>query len=259
MHRSHHIPKKSLGQHYLKDENIARKIVSALEANGVDHVIEVGPGSGILTKILFQTDRYTTWAVEIDQKSIKTLQETFPDKHEQILYRNFLKMDPGEITREPLAIIGNFPYNISSQILFKVLENRHQVKEVVCMVQKEVAERISAPHGSKTYGILSVLLQAYYSVDYLFTVGPQVFYPVPKVQSAVIRLVRNDEKHLDCDENLFTQVVKVSFNQRRKMIRNSIKPLLPENHPDHDLLSKRPEQLDVSQFVSLTSWLQGIN
>jgi len=259
MKKDHFIPKKSLGQHYLKDENIARKIVSALEANGVDHVIEVGPGSGILTKILFQTDRYTTWAVEIDQKSIKALQETFPDKLEQILNRNFLKLDPGELTKEPVAVIGNFPYNISSQILFKVLENRHQVTEVVCMVQKEVAERISAPHGSKTYGILSVLLQAYYSIDYLFTVGPQVFYPVPKVQSAVIRLVRNNVRHLDCDENLFTRLVKASFNQRRKMIRNSIKPFLPENHPDHDLLSKRPEQLDVSQFVILTSWLQGIN
>ncbi|MBL7113297.1 MAG: 16S rRNA (adenine(1518)-N(6)/adenine(1519)-N(6))-dimethyltransferase RsmA [Bacteroidales bacterium] len=252
-------PKKSLGQHYLKDENIARKIVSALEANAVDHVIEVGAGSGILTKILFQTDRFTTWAIEIDQESITTLRDKFPDKHDRILHRNFLKLDPGELTRKPVAIIGNLPYNISSQVFFKILENRDQVLEVVCMVQKEVAERISAPHGSKTYGILSVLLQAYYSVDYLFTVGPQVFHPVPRVHSAVIRLVRKDIRHLDCDENLFTRVVKASFNQRRKMIRNSIKQLLPENPPDHELLSKRPEQLDISQFVILTSWLQGIN
>ncbi len=256
---NHLRPKKSLGQHYLKDENIARKIVNALEANVVDHVVEVGAGSGILTKILFQTDRYTTWAVEIDQGNITTLKDKFPDKHDRILCRNFLKMDPREITSKPVAIIGNLPYNISSQVFFKILEHRDQVLEVVCMVQKEVAERISAPHGSKTYGILSVLLQAYFSVDYLFTVGPKVFYPVPGVSSAVIRLVRKDTRHLDCDENLFSRIVKASFNQRRKMIRNSIKQLLPENHPDHELLSKRPEQLNISQFVILTSWLQGIN
>ena len=255
----HILPKKSLGQHYLKDENIARKVVNSLEANSLSHVIEVGPGSGILTKFLFQNERYTTWAVEIDQHSITLLQDMFPDKHDNILHRNFLKLDPGELTQDPIAIIGNFPYNISSQIFFKILENRSQVQEAVCMIQKEVAERISAPHGSKTYGILSVLLQAFYSVDYLFTVGPQVFNPVPKVHSAVIRLVRNNTWKLDCDEDMFFRVVKTSFNQRRKMIRNSIKPFLPENHPGHDLLTKRPEQLDVSQFVTLTSWLQEIN
>jgi 16S rRNA (adenine1518-N6/adenine1519-N6)-dimethyltransferase len=259
MTMEHIRPKKSLGQHFLKDDNIARKIVSALRADGVEHVVEIGPGSGILTKILFQSDSYKTWAIEIDRESISSLREKFPGKQERILHKNFLKFDLDELTGEPVAVIGNFPYNISSQIFFKVLDNRDQVTEVVCMVQKEVAERITANHGTKNYGILSVLLQAYYSVDYLFTVGPKVFHPVPKVDSAVIRLVRKANRRLACDEDLFSRVVKASFNQRRKMIRNSIRHLLPENHPDHELLSKRPEQLDISQFVALTSWLQGIN
>ena len=258
MHSNNIRPKKSLGQHYLKDENIARKIVGLLEADGIGNVLEIGPGSGILTKILFASDRYKTWAVEIDRDSVEALRTKFPDKHGQILHQNFLRFDPGMIASEDMAIIGNFPYNISSQIFFKILEYRNQVTEVVCMVQKEVAERISAAHGSKTYGILSVLLQAYYSVEYKFSVSPAVFYPVPKVNSAVIRLARKKIRELDCNEALFSRVVKASFNQRRKMIRNSIKSLMPAEHPDHEFLSRRPEQLDITQFISLTSWLQEI-
>ena len=251
--------KKSLGQHFLKDENIAGKIAGALKANDAGHVIEVGPGQGILTRFLFQSENYSTLAIEVDRECVAALKERFPGMKERILNEDFLKFNLAAFTGEPVAVIGNFPYNISSRIFFKILENRNQVTEVVCMVQKEVAERIAASHGSRTYGILSVLLQAYYTIDYLFTVGPKVFHPPPKVDSAVIRMVRKGIRHLDCDEDLFVRVVKTAFNQRRKMIRNSIKSLLPADHPDHEFLSKRPEQLNISQFIELTSWLQGIN
>lgn len=245
-------PKKSLGQHFLKDQNIARKIVASLQANGIEHVLEVGPGMGVLTKILTEQTSYVTYAIEIDRESIAYLESNLPSMGGRIIYGDFLKMPFTGIFETPFAVIGNFPYNISTQIFFRVLENRNLIHELVGMIQKQVAERIAAPPGSKTYGILSVLLQAFYKIEYLFTVHEHVFAPPPKVKSAVIRFTRNQTLALDCDERLFFNVVKTGFNQRRKTLHNSLKGLTNGTIID-PLFQKRPEQLSVAEFVRLTN------
>ena len=249
--------KKNLGQHFLKDKNIALKIVDSLQANNIEKVLEIGPGMGVLTQFLIQKKHYETTVVEIDRESVEYLKTHFPDLNGLILSEDFLKMDVSSFSDQPFGIIGNFPYNISSQIFFKILENRNQVPEVVGMIQKEVAERLCVGPGSKTYGILSVLLQAFYHVEYLFTVNEQVFIPPPKVKSAVIRLIRNERIQLECDENLFFKLVKTSFNQRRKTLRNSLKVFL--NDPklkEEEIFSKRPEQLRVNDFERLTRLIE---
>lgn len=246
--------KKSLGQHFLRDQNIARKITESL-LPVTDEVLEIGPGMGVLTRILLASPSFSVRAIDIDRESIEYLHTELPEHKDRILYGDFLKMDITELYQKPFSVIGNLPYNISSQIFFRIIENRELVSQVVCMIQKEVAERISAPHGNKTYGILSVFLQTFYNIEYLFTVGEKVFDPPPKVKSAVIRLTRNDRKELGCDEKLFFQVVKTGFNQRRKTLRNSIRGLLPPGF-ESDNLSLRPEQLSVTDFLQLCAELQ---
>ena len=242
--------KKYWGQHFLHDKNIAQKIVAALSKEP-QTLVEVGPGTGILTALLVKQypDLYL---VEVDPALAAQLQQTYPSLQERIIRADFRKLALAQLGSRPMTVMGNFPYNISSQIFFKVLEQRQQVQEVVAMVQQEVAARLVAQPGSKVYGILSVLLQAFYDLEYLFTVGPQVFVPPPKVQSAVIRLRRNSTWQLDCDESLFFRVVKTGFQQRRKMLRNALKPLLPATKQALPLLDKRAEQLAVADFVALT-------
>ncbi len=250
--------KKHLGQHFLHDENIARKIVESLQPNGkYKTAVEVGPGMGVLTKYLLQREEFETWVVEVDRESVTYLSAHYPSLSPRILSWDFLKIDLAERFTEPFAVIGNFPYNISSQILFKVLENRDLVPEMVGMFQKEVAERIASKPGNKTYGILSVLVQAWYDIKYLFTVNPGVFNPPPKVKSAVIRLTRNKETKLGCDEKLFTEVVKAGFNQRRKTLRNALHAfeIIPGNE-EHIFFTKRAEQLSVEDFVQLALLLR---
>ena len=245
--------KKHLGQHFLTDQTIAQNIVDSL--SGGLPVIEVGPGMGVLTQYLVQKPGMDLKLIEIDTESVEYLHAHYPALKDRIIEGDFLRLELTELFPEPFAVIGNFPYNISSQIFFKVLDYRNQIPEVVGMLQKEVAERLAAPPGSKTYGILSVLLQAWYNVEYLFTVGSEVFSPPPKVQSAVIRVTRNNCNDLGCDEKLFKQVVKATFNQRRKTIRNSLKAVAynRETFPDFPMLNLRPEQLSVAQFVELTN------
>lgn len=245
-------PKKFLGQHFLKDHNIARKIVDSLTLHtGYSRVIEIGPGTGVLTKFLIDRD-LDCWFVEIDRDSVSYLQDTYPQISSRIIQDDFLKLSLADYFTENTGLIGNFPYNISSQIFFKVLDNRHFIPEVVGMVQKEVAERLSAPPGNKTYGKLTVLLRTYYDIEYLFTVEPHVFNPPPKVKSAVIRLKRNNTKEIPCDEKFYFQLVKQSFQNRRKTLRNALKAInLPEEIKSDPLLSKRAEQLDVCDFVEL--------
>jgi 16S rRNA (adenine1518-N6/adenine1519-N6)-dimethyltransferase len=251
-------PKKHLGQHFLVDQNIAIKIVEQLTMpGGIKDVLEIGPGMGVLTQYLIKNPAYSTTVLDIDRESIAYLKEHFPQLEDRIISADFLKSDLSELFPGPFAIIGNFPYNISSQIFFKVLEHRNVVPEVVCMIQKEVAERIAAPPGSKTYGILSVLLQAYYTIDYKFTVSEHVFHPKPKVKSAVISLVRNEVDKLDCDEKLFKQVVKLSFGTRRKTLRNSLRSYnLPPEITVQPVFDKRAEQLSVQDFVALTKVIE---
>jgi 16S rRNA (adenine1518-N6/adenine1519-N6)-dimethyltransferase len=246
-------PKKHLGQHFLTDDNIARKIVDSLQLTDLP-ILEVGPGTGILTKFLLQREDKECHFIDTDAESIHYLNDTFPDHAEKFIHADFLKYDLKALFPDHFVIIGNFPYNISSQILFRVLDHRQQVSEVVGMIQKEVAERLAAGPGSKTYGILSVLLQAFYKIEYLFTVNETVFYPPPKVKSAVIRLTRNDTEKLDCDEVLFFKVVKTAFNQRRKTLRNSLKGFYIdyERYDLQHLAGKRAEQLGVAEFVQLT-------
>ena len=246
-------PRKSLGQHFLTDKNIARKIVSSMKAEGCESIVEIGPGAGVLTSLLAEKNEITTYFVEIDRDAIHLLRKTFPWIQERLIHGDFLKLDMKNVFKAPVAIIGNLPYNISSQIFFKILDNRNIVKEVVCMVQKEVARRIASPPGNKNYGILSVLLQAFYTIEYLFTVSPGVFNPPPKVYSGVIRMVRNGTASLACDEEKFFRIVKTSFNQRRKMLRNSLQNHFVYLHDNDLLLIKRPEQLSVSDFVTLTN------
>lgn len=247
--------KKHLGQHFLIDLDIAKKIVDSLSLTAqYKKVIEVGPGMGVLTQYLIENKNYETFPVDIDRESIGYLAEKYPSLKGNIIYADFLKVDLNElITNEPFAVIGNFPYNISSQILFKVLDYKDQIPEVVGMFQKEVAERVAAQPGSKTYGITSVLLQAFYDIEYLFTVNEDVFDPPPKVKSAVIRLTRNEKKQLECDEKRFKTIVKMAFNQRRKMLRKSLKSLLNDTNKDVGILTQRPEQLSVQEFVELTN------
>lgn len=251
-------PKKHLGQHFLKDQTFALRIVEALQLpEERNTVIEIGPGTGVLTQFLQKKDSVDLTLVEIDRESIVYLKEHFAGLANKIVAGDFLKLDLKAQFASDLHIIGNFPYNISSQIFFKVLDHRSQVKQVVCMLQKEVADRIAEKPGSKTYGILSVLLQAYYTIEYLFKVPPGVFFPPPKVMSAVIRLTRNNVTKLECDEVLFKAVVKQAFQNRRKTLRNALKVLnLPASLMSHPLMDKRAEQLGVEQFVFLTKQLE---
>jgi len=247
--------KKHLGQHFLCDENIAQKIVEALlQFNSTQTVIEIGPGTGVLTKYLIPELRERFYALDIDTESIDYLKQHYPEQASHVLFADFLEYDLHSIVQQGhFNIIGNFPYNISTQIMFRVLEHRHQVDVVVGMFQKEVAQRIAEKPGSKTYGILSVLLQAYYDIEYLFTVHEHVFSPPPKVKSAVIRLRRNNVAQLPCDESLFTKVVKTAFNQRRKTLRNALKPLTGANAIDHPFMELRAERLSVNDFIELTN------
>lgn len=249
-------PKKALGQHFLVDLNIARKIVDSLSDNH-DLVIEVGAGMGVLTQYLIENQLEKLQVVEIDKESVEFLKKRFPELEGHLTLGDFLKCDLTSFrAQQDIAVIGNFPYNISSQIFFQILKYRNSVSECVGMIQKEVAERIAAKPGSKTYGILSVLLQAWYDIEYLFTVNENVFNPPPKVKSAVIRLKRNNVKKLGCDENLFVAVVKQAFNQRRKTLRNSLRPMIPADIIENEMFDKRPEQLSVAEFVELVRSLE---
>lgn len=248
-------PKKHLGQHFLKDLSIAQRIADGLTGRGgYNKVLEIGPGMGVLTQFLLPKTQFETHVIEIDRESVTYLNGHFPQLHGRIIDGDFLQMNLTNLfAGSPFAVIGNFPYNISSQILFKVLDIRDRVPEVVCMLQREVAQRIASPPGNKDYGILSVLLQAWYDITYEFTVEPGVFVPPPKVHSGVISLRRNAVQQLDCDERKFVQVVKHGFNQRRKTLRNALKPLNPpESLNAHPFMDKRAEQLSVAQFVELT-------
>jgi 16S rRNA (adenine1518-N6/adenine1519-N6)-dimethyltransferase len=244
-------PKKHLGQHFLTDKNIAGKIAGCLSEDYVT-VCELGPGTGILTDALLERPFIKELKlIEIDTESVEHLKLHISDTRIEIIEADFLKYDLKKISSSPFALIGNFPYNISSQIFFKVIENRDLIPETVGMIQKEVAERIAAPPGSKTYGILSVLLQSWFDITYCFTVNEGVFFPPPKVKSAVIRLRRNQLNRLNCDESLFLNVVKTAFNQRRKTLRNALKSLTGNNF-EHPLLGERAEQLSCQQFEELT-------
>lgn len=249
--------KKNLGQHFLKDKDIARRIAATLDEFPTLPVLEVGPGTGMLTDFLLANGRELT-VVEIDRESVAYLKENYPALNGKILEEDFLRMDFSRYFDKPFCLIGNYPYHISSQIFFKVLDNKDSVPCCSGMIQKEVAERMVASPGSKTYGILSVLLQAWYDIEYLFTVDEQAFIPPPKVKSAVVRLTRNKRKQLNCNEKLFKMVVKTGFNQRRKMLRNSVKSLLSEESPlpDDPMLMKRPEQLSIEQFEALANLLE---
>ncbi len=246
--------KKNLGQHFLKDQAVAARIAGSLTGAGYKSVLEVGPGMGILTGYLIEKGFEDFRVIEIDNESVHYLRSHFPDL-KNIIRGDFLTLDVDDCFTDKFAIIGNFPYNISTQILFKALKHRDKVAEIAGMLQKEVAERICSGPGSKAYGILSVLLQAYYRAEYLFTVHENVFSPPPKVKSGVIRLVRNEVTHLDCDEILFHRVVKACFNQRRKTLRNSVKSAFELKREDYPEFGLRPEQLSVEQFVNLTNWI----
>jgi len=249
--------KKHFGQHFLNDENIAQKIANTLSCQTYNKVIEIGPGMGILTKYLLQKT-FETYVIEVDMESVAYLQKHYPKLSNNIIANDFLKYDLSEIFKnQPFAIIGNFPYNISSQIVFKALEYREQVVEFSGMFQKEVTERICEKKGSKTYGILSVLVQAFYQTEYLFTVSENVFSPPPKVKSGVLRLIRKDKYKLPCNEKLFFSVVKNAFNQRRKTLRNSLKLFkIPENEKQKEIFNLRPEQLAVEDFVEITKIIE---
>ena len=245
--------KKHLGQHFLTDENIAKQIADTLTLNGYETVLEIGPGMGVLTKYLLEKE-LETYVIEIDTESVDYLNSHYPKLNGKVISKDFLKYNINEVFNDkPFAIIGNFPYNISTQIVFKCLEMRNQVPEFSGMFQKEVAERICSKKGSKVYGILSVLAQAFYDVEYLFTVEPEVFNPPPKVKSGVMRMIRKENYSLPCDEKLFFSVVKIGFQQRRKTLRNSLKSFsLSDNLKEDTIFDLRPEQLSVEQFIELT-------
>lgn len=245
--------KKHLGQHFLHDEGIARKIGDTLSLDGYDKVLEIGPGMGVLTKYLIEKPISVT-AMDIDRESVEYLKQHYGQDNLKVVYDDFLKADlTAYFGDSPFAITGNFPYNISSQIVFKMLEHRYQVPEFSGMFQKEVAQRICEGPGSKTYGILSVLTQTFYKAEYLFTVKPGVFNPPPKVDSGVLRLVRKENLHLPCPESLYFKVVKTAFQQRRKTLRNSLKGLqLSDKLKEDTIFAQRPEQLSVADFISLT-------
>jgi 16S rRNA (adenine1518-N6/adenine1519-N6)-dimethyltransferase len=246
--------KKHLGQHFLTDESIAVKIVEACLQNlKTDTLIEVGPGTGVLTRHLFKAEIPHFMAMDVDDESIAFLHQQYPKQKDKAILSDFLKTDLHQVVQTPFSIVGNFPYNISSQILFKALDHRHECPMVIGMFQKEMAERAAAPPGSKTYGILSVLMKAFYDVEYLFTVHENAFNPPPKVKSGVIICKRNNTEKLDCDEALFIKVVKTAFNQRRKQLKNSLSSLLINGKtlPEHFVM-ERPEQLSVQDFIEIT-------
>ncbi|HMT29796.1 MAG TPA: 16S rRNA (adenine(1518)-N(6)/adenine(1519)-N(6))-dimethyltransferase RsmA [Bacteroidia bacterium] len=245
-------PLKALGQHFLNSNEIAKKIANSLSSDSsYNQVLEIGPGTGVLTELLVQNEKKKLFCIEVDGRSVEVLHEKFPQLKTRILHDDFLHASLKELHDEPFAVIGNFPYNISSQILFRVLAFYERVPELVGMFQKEVAERIASGPGSRDYGILSVLLQAHYDIEYLFTVPPEVFIPPPKVQSGVIRMKLKANHQLKCDPAFFKKVVKTGFNQRRKTLRNSLKSLLPSDRENIPYLDKRPEQLHFSQFEEL--------
>lgn len=251
--------KKSYGQHFLTSETISERIAdSLLRTNDYDKVLEVGPGQGMLTKYLLKKKEYDLTVVEADRDMVSYLNQHYPALRDKIIAEDFLKVDLKEIFgKEQFAIIGNYPYNISSQILFRMLDYREQVPELVGMFQKEVAERVAAPAGNKTYGVVSVLIQAFYDAKYLFTVKPGSFNPPPKVHSAVIRLTRKENYDLACNPKLFKQIVKLSFGQRRKMLRNTMRSIFKDNEIlQNEFFKQRPEKLDVAAFVQLTKWAE---
>lgn len=252
-------PKKFLGQHFLKDLDIARRIADTVKDYGGMPILEIGPGTGVLTQFLLSAGHDLT-VVEIDRESVAYLRAHFPALDGRILEEDFLKLPLDRIFPDRFCVIGNYPYNISSQIFFKVLDYKDRIPCCSGMIQKEVAARMASGPGNKDYGILSVLMQAWYDIEYLFTVSEQVFDPPPKVKSAVIRMTRNHVTDLGCSERLFKQVVKTSFNQRRKTLRNSLKPLLGKDCPllENELFDKRPEQLSVEQFIALTRDIETI-
>ena len=290
--------KKALGQHFLTDQNIAKSIVAALQLPAAGgkavasegkvnaevasvpsvqltteqparmKVLEIGPGMGVLSQYLLQRQDVDLRMIEIDDESVEYLESHFPQAHGRVIFGDFLKLDIDELFPEEFHVIGNFPYNISSQIFFRIIDYRNRIPQTVCMIQKEVAERIAEKPGSKTYGILSVLLQAWYDIEYLFTVGSGAFAPPPKVQSAVIRLTRNRRTSLDCDENAFKNIVKTAFGQRRKTLRNSLKPIIAAkatkegwntealtSFTSAPVFELRPERLSVEDFIGLTNLL----
>ena len=251
-------PKKFLGQHFLHDRRIAQKIVDSLESGRVpEPVLEIGPGKGVLTKLLLERNDLDLWVIEIDPQAVDYLKITFPAVDGRILKGDFLDLDLDALFRRPFSIIGNLPYNISSQILFKILEHRDKARQVICMLQKEVADRIKSGHGNKTYGILSVLIQAYYRVEPRFTVGAGAFIPPPSITSSVIRLTRLEGSDENYNQQLFFKVVKQAFNNRRKTLRNAVKNLnLPAEILTLSLLDKRAEQLSVKDFIHLTRLIQ---
>lgn len=250
-------PKKSLGQHFLNDESIARKITEGLTISDKSAVLEIGPGMGVLTKYLVVNPAIDLKVIEIDRDSVAYLKKHFAALEGRIVEGDFLAIDLDTVFKGRFSVIGNFPYNISSQIFFKALEQRHKIQQVVCMLQKEVADRIAAKHGNKTYGILSVLLQTFFDIEYLFKVPPGVFTPPPKVMSAVIKLTRNKREHLPCDEQFFVKVVKTGFNQRRKTLRNALKNLTLASHiVSLPVFDKRAEQLSVEDFIELTQVIE---
>ena len=244
--------KKHLGQHFLTDLSIARDIAESLSLKGYSKILEIGPGMGVLTQFLLERDT-ETFVIEIDKESVRYLHQHFPVLENHIIEGDFLKLPVENLFQEPIAIIGNFPYNISSQILFKALEYKDQIPEMAGMFQKEVAERIASKPGKKAYGIISVLLQTYYDIEYLFTVDAHVFNPPPKVKSGVIRLKRNGTTELPCSETMYVRVVKTAFSQRRKTLRNALKSLtLVDAKKAEPFLGLRAEQLSVEDFIQLT-------
>jgi 16S rRNA (adenine1518-N6/adenine1519-N6)-dimethyltransferase len=250
--------KKSYGQHFLIDEEISSRIAASLTlSDGLNNVLEVGPGKGMLTKYLIEKG-FNFKAVEADRDMVSYLQENYPQLDGKIISEDFLKLNLEEIfVNEPLALIGNYPYNISSQIIFKMIDYKDLIPEMVGMFQKEVGERIVAPPGSKTYGIISVLAQAYYEGELLIQVGPESFDPPPKVQSVVIKLKRKDHLEIDCNPKVFKRVVKQAFSQRRKMLRNTMKAFIKgDDLLQSDFFLQRPEQLSVEQFITLTNWIE---
>ena len=250
--------KKSLGQHFLTDQRIARTIVDALSAGSVRDVLEIGPGMGVLTKYLLEREDIDLRLVELDGEAAEYLLTHFPGMQGRLYLADYLKLDMRLLFEGQYRVIGNLPYNISSQIFFKILDDRDRIPEVVCMIQKEVADRIAEKPGSRTYGILSVLLQAWYDIEYLCSVEPGAFAPPPKVRSAVIRLRRNSRTELPCDEKLFRQIVKTAFNQRRKTLRNALKPMLPEGFDSSgQVFGLRAERLSVDDFIALTGMISG--
>ncbi|MBN1252925.1 MAG: 16S rRNA (adenine(1518)-N(6)/adenine(1519)-N(6))-dimethyltransferase RsmA [Bacteroidales bacterium] len=250
-------PKKYLGQHFLNDKIIAEQIVNSINIDNFNELIEIGPGMGVLTEFLLKKNIKTSY-VEIDKEAVDYLIEHFPNISDKLISADFLKIDIETDFNGKLGIIGNFPYNISSQILFKVYHHKDKVNELVGMFQKEVADRVVSKPGNKVYGILSVLLQAYYNIETLLILEPENFTPPPKVKSSVIRLVRNNKVKIDCDEKLFFRIIKLSFNQRRKVIRNSLKSMVDTDSLNSEFLRKRPEQLSVDEFIKLTNQVSEI-